>query len=47
MKSGEHSADDEGASLVLALIFITTVSLVVGSLLAYSSTGLRSDRVTE
>ena len=31
----------------LALIFVMTVSLVVGALLAYSSTGLRSDRVTE
>jgi hypothetical protein len=40
-------ARDEGASLVLALIFVMTVSIVVGSLLAYSGTGLRSDRVTE
>ncbi len=38
---------DDGASLVLALIFVMTVSIVVSSLLAYSSTGLRSDRVTE
>ncbi len=43
---GKHAADDEGASLVLALIFITAVSLVVGALLSYSSTGLRSGRVT-
>ena len=31
---------------MLALIFITAVSLVVGALLSYSSTGLRSGRVT-
>lgn len=37
---------DEGASLILALIFVMTVSLVVGSLLSYTSTGLRSGRVT-
>jgi hypothetical protein len=46
MKRRVFAADD-GASLVLALIFVMTVSIVVGSLLSYSSTGLRSDRVTE
>lgn len=40
-------AQDDGASLVLALIFVIAVSIVVGSLLSYSGTGLRSDRVTE
>jgi hypothetical protein len=46
MKRRAFAADD-GASLLLALIFVMTVSIVVSSLLAYSSTGLRSDRVTQ
>jgi hypothetical protein len=44
---GRSTAHDEGASLILALIFITTVSLIVGGLLSYSSTGLRSAKATE
>jgi hypothetical protein len=48
MKSrGRNMAHDEGASLILALIFITTVSLIVGGLLSYSSVGLNSAKVTE
>lgn len=39
--------DDEGTALILAMIFVTTVSLVVGALLSYSSTGLRSARTTQ
>jgi hypothetical protein len=33
---------DEGAALVLALLFITGIGLVVGSLLTYSGTGLQA-----
>lgn len=42
-----HDGDDSGAALILALIFITTTSLIVGALLSYSSAGLRSSRITQ
>ncbi len=40
-------ANDGGASLILALIFITCVSLIVGGLLSYSSSGLKSAGSTQ
>lgn len=39
--------DDSGASLILALAFMTFLGLVVGSLLTYGGTSLRSTNATE
>jgi hypothetical protein len=38
---------DDGAALILALIFITCIGLIVGALLSYTSTGLRSELTTK
>lgn len=40
-------ADDTGASLILAIAFMTFLGLVVGSLLTYTGTSLRSTNATE
>src|SRR5215211_2479713 len=37
---------DEGAALILAMIFVTSVGLIVAALLSYSGTALRSSATT-
>jgi hypothetical protein len=45
-RGGGRRGGDAGASLIIALAFMTFLGLVVGALLTYSGTGLRATRAT-